>query len=212
MGSKGSKVASTPAKLSEAGRKLANLALDRLRQDGVLVVRQRETLRRTLAFAGDAFEWDLLPGTITDRVAAAKNDVRRLAVTGADDLDRDIKALLVSKTKELDLLRSVAVALRGLAGDMNASYPAQIEVSFTHRSALGHLVTKTEALTLGDAGEALRNAEDLESREEGREKLRDQMIEELKERRRQLSAMRRDLPSFVESSDQLVAEVLAIPS
>jgi hypothetical protein len=65
---------------------------------------------------------------------------------------------------------------------------------------------------LGDAGEALRNAEDLESREEGREKLRDQMIEDLKEQRRQLSAMRRDLPGFVESSDRLVAELLAIPT
>jgi hypothetical protein len=196
--------------LSEAERRLATLALDRLRKDGVLGVRQHEALRRTLTFAGDALDWDLLPGSTKDRVAAVKRAMTKLAEAGAEQLNDDITALLALKKKEIAVLKKVATSVRDLARSAKTMYPAEVEVSFTQRSALGILVTKTEMLVLADATEATRVADDLTHREESRTKLRDQMIEELKERRRQLGVMKRDLPAFVESSHELVVELLAI--
>jgi hypothetical protein len=198
--------------MSEAERRLASLALDRLRKDGVLGVRQHETLRRTLAFAGDALGWDLLPGSTKDRVKAVKKDMARLTEAGAEQLNRDITTLLAQKKKEIVVLRKVAATVRDLAKSAKTTYPTEVEVSFTQRSALGSYVTKTETLALNDATEALRIADELTNREESRAKARDQMVEELKERRRQLGAMKRDLPSFVESSHELVTELLALAS
>ena len=178
--------------LSEAERRLASLALDRLRKDGVLGVRQHENLRRTLACAGVALGWELLPEA------------------GVEHLNGDITVLLAQKRREIAVLKKVAAAVRDLAKDAKTTYPTEVEVSFTQRSALGILVTKTETLALEDATEALRVADELTHREENRAKLRDQMIEELKERRRQLGVMKRDLPAFVESSHELVSELLAL--
>ena len=196
--------------LSEAERRLASLALDRLRKDGVLGVRQHENLRRTLAFAGDALGWELLPGSTKDRVAAVKKAMTKLAEAGVEHLNGDITVLLAQKRREIAVLKKVAAAVRDLAKDAKTTYPTEVEVSFTQRSALGILVTKTETLALEDATEALRVADELTHREENRAKLRDQMIEELKERRRQLGVMKRDLPAFVESSHELVSELLAL--
>jgi hypothetical protein len=201
-----------PAELGEARRNLAALALDRRRQNGVLGVRQHEVLRRTLTFSGKALGWDLLPGSSADRLSAAKKDVATLAEAGVDLLKRDLADTLARKRTEIASLKQVVAIVRRLAVDANAAYPAEVTVAFTARSGLGRLVTKTEALVLGDGAEALRVAEELEKRENDRTRLRDQMVEELKQGQRQLNEMMKELPSFVESAEQVVAEVLAMPT
>jgi len=195
--------------LKEAGRRLASLALEKLQQDGALGVRQREHLRRALATAAAALGWDLIPGSKTDRMAAATKDVAKLADVGAHLLERDLADLLTEKKGEMLRLKKVAKSVQKLAADSDASYPAEVEYSHTARDGSGGLVTKTETLTLSDAGEALNAATTLEKRLEGFAKLRDQMLEELKHRQRQVGEMRHGLSSFVESSNGLVVEVLA---
>jgi hypothetical protein len=96
-----------------------------------------------------------------------------------------------------------------LAADAKTEYPAEVEYSHTARDGLRRLVTKTEALTLADADEATSAAATLEKRLEGYAKLRDQMLEELEERQRQIDEMRDGLSGFVAASNRLVVEVLA---
>jgi hypothetical protein len=201
-----------PAELGEARRQIASLALDRRRQNGSLGVRQHELLRRTLAFSGKALGWDLLPGSSADRLRAAKKDVAKLAEAGVDLLRRDLAETLARKKTEIASLKRVAAVIRRLAVDVNAAYPAEVTIAFTARSGLGRLVTRTEALVLGDGAEASRVAGDLERRESDRTRLRDQMVQELKQGQRQLNEMMKELPAFVESVEQLVAEVLAMPT
>ena len=195
--------------LSEAGRKVASLALERLHQDGTLKVRQREQLRRALARAANVLDWDMIPGTRTDRVAAATEDVATLADIGAHSLEQDLAEELEEKKAEIKELEKVAKAVQKLAADPDTAYPAEVEYSHTARNGSRSLVTKTETVTLADADEALKAAADIEKRLENYAKLRDQMLAELKEQKRHLDEMRTGLPSFVQSSNVLVGEVLA---
>ena len=73
-------------------------------------------------------------------------------------------------------------------------------------------VTRTEAFTLDNSAEGLRVAEELEKKESDRVRLRDEMVEQLKERQRELREMVKELSGFVESTGQVVADVLAMPS
>jgi len=195
--------------LADAGRKLAQLALEKLRQDGSLGVRQREQLRRALTTAADALDWDSIPGSRTDRVAAVTRHVAALAEAGADSLEQDIADLLDDKKAEIAELEKVARAVRKLASDEGASFPAEVEYSHTARDGTRTLVTRTETLVLGDADEALSAAATLEKRLEGYAKLRDQMLEDLERRQEQVGEMRHGLSGFVAWSNVVVLEVLA---
>ena len=195
--------------LNEAGRIVARLALDKLKQDGTLGVRQREQLRRAFSTAAEALEWDAIPGEKADRVAAATSDVAQLAAAGARALERDLAELLDDKKAEMEQLEEVHKAVQALAADDGTSYPAEVEYSHTARDGLRRLVTKTETLSLASADEATSAAATLEKRLEGFEKLRKQMLEELKEKQRQIGEMQHGLPAFVEASNRLVVEVLA---
>ncbi len=195
--------------LDGAGREMASLALERLRQDGRLRVRQREQLRRALSTAADALGWPSAPGSDTDKIKAATKDMAKLADGGARSLEQDLVELLAEKKTEMQRLEKVAQEIQELAADAKTSYPAVIEYSHTARDGSRGLVTKTETLTLNDADEALSAAASIEKRLESFAKLRDQMIEDLKHRQRQVAEMREELPSFVASSNALVAEVIA---
>jgi hypothetical protein len=196
--------------LRETARTLASLALEKNRQGGSLRVRQSEQLRRALVTAAATLGWDLMPDSREDRVAAATRDVAELADAGAQLLESDLADQLTGKKDELLQIKRVAESVHELAADSTVSYPTEVEYSHTSRNGLGHLVTKVATLTLNDAMEAQNAAETLERRLVGFEKLRDQMVGELKERQRQVSVMRRGLPGFVESSSGLVVELLAL--
>lgn len=195
--------------LNETGRTLAFLALERLRQDGSLVVRQREQLRRALATAGEVLDWSLIPGGRTDRAAAVKKHMTELAEFGAKALDSDLVSLLEEKRAEIDALEEVTSTLRALAENPDAEYPAEVEYSHTARDGQRRLVTKTETVVVADADEATSAAAALEKKLEGYAKLRDQMLEHLEQDRRQIDEMRDDLGGFVAASNGLVLEVLA---
>ena len=196
--------------LRETARTLASLALEKNRQGGTLRVRQCEQLRRALFTAAASLGWDSMPGSREDRVAAATRDVAELADAGALLLESDLADELTGKKDELLRIKQVAESVQELAADSTVSYPTEVEYSHTTRNGMGNLVTKTATLTLNDATEALSAAAALERRLVGFEKLRDQMIGGLKEKQRQVSTMRRDLPGFVESSSGLVVELLAL--
>lgn len=195
--------------LTKAGRKMALLALEKLRQDGTLGVRQREQLRRAFSAAADELGWSSMPGSRDDRVAAATSDVEELAAAGALSLERDLAELLEEKKAEMEQLEGVVASLQSLAADENTSYPTEVAYSHTARDGTRRLVTKTETLTLNDADEALAAAAKVEKRLESFAKLRDQMIEDLEQRQAQLDEMRHGLSGFVASSNGLVVEVLA---
>lgn len=195
--------------MTEAGRKLALLALEKLRQDGSLGVRQREQLRRALTTAADALDWDSIPGSRTDRVAAVTKHVAALAEAGAHSLEQDIASLLDDKKAEIAELEEVTRSVQELANDANAEYPTEVEYSHTARDGTRTLVTRTETLVLNDADEALSAAATLEKRRDGYAKLRDQMLEDLEHRQQQVGEMRHGLPGFVAWSNGVVLEVLA---
>ena len=195
--------------LNQTSRTLASLALERIRQDGSLVVRQKEQLRRALATAGEVLDWSLIPGERTARAAAVKKDVAALAEFGAETLDHDLVQQLKEKKAEINALEDVTTALRALAADSDAEYPAEVEYAHTGRDGQRRLVTKMETLTLADADEATSAAASLEKKLEGYTKLRDEMLVDLEQGRQKIGEMREELGSFVAASNGLVLEVLA---
>lgn len=188
---------------------MALLALEKLRQDGTLGVRQREQLRRAFSAAADELDWSSMPGSNDDRVAAATSDVEELAAAGALSLERDLAEMLEEKKAEMEQLEGIVASLERLAADEETSYPTEVVYSHTARDGTRRLVTKTETLTLNDADEARAAAAKVEKRLESFAKLRDQMIEDLEQRQAQLDEMRHGLSGFVASSNGLVVEVLA---
>lgn len=194
--------------LQEAARELASLALEKQSRDGVLVVRQREQLRRALATAADVLDWGEIPGAEKDRVAAATRDVAELAEAGARALEQDLAELLTMKENEITQLKEAARSVRALAGDENTTYPAEIEYSHTVRDSARHLVTRVETVVLNDAGEAESASSKIEKGFEGAAKLRDQMVEVLKQRQREIHEVRGDLRLFADGSSGLLLEVL----
>jgi hypothetical protein len=202
--------ASGNPELTEAARALASLAFDRWLQDGSLGLRQREQLRRALATAGQALGWESMPGTRAERTEAAIQDVARLADVGMNLLDQDLEELLAGKRREIQRIRNVAASVHDLATDSTVSYPTEVEYSHTVRNAGGELVTRISTLTLKDPAAALSAAATLENRLDGLAKLRDQMLEDLRQRRRQIKVMRHGLPGFADSSRRVVGELLAL--
>lgn len=195
--------------LDDVGKALASLALARMKQDGSLRVRQREQLRRALAKAGDGLGWVTLRGGTVDRVKRATKDVTALADAGTRALEGELAEVVADKKSEIEQLSKVAASVQLLANDADASFPTEVEYSHTARTGTRLLITKTETLTLADRDEALSAAATLEKRIEGWEKLRDQMLDELKDKQRQLRDLKGTLSGFVDSSQGLVGEVLA---
>jgi hypothetical protein len=195
--------------LEQISRKIASLALEERRQGGGLRVRQREQLRRALAIAAESLGWDHFPGDDSARVASAIKHVSRLGKAGAEDLEKALAAEFASKKAEIKALDKVTGRIRKLAGDEGAEYPTEVEYTRTSRSALGHLVTKTELLTLNDASEAESAADTLDRKRDGFTKLRDEMLEELKRKNKELAETRTKLDEFSAAHAGLVNEVLA---
>lgn len=197
------------AQLESASRTTASLALQQLRQEGVLRVRQRDQLHRALSAAGEEMDWALIPGSSTDRVDAATKDMVRLTEAGAKALERDVVALLDEKKAEVKELKKVLKAINALAASDKTTYPTEISYSHTARSGSQGLYTKVETVTVNDAGEAESAAAALEKKLDKFGKLRDEMLVETKLRKRQIEEMRKSVSDFVGSSKGIVRDVLA---
>jgi len=175
-----------------------------------LKVRQREQLRRTLVMAGGLLAWDILPNGTADPVEEASKHVKKLARDGTRAIAKDLADETADKRAETKQIKGVAKALLKLAKDRKTEYPAEVIYVHTTKNPAQGLVTKTETLTLNDAGEAEDAAANLEKRLPRSSDLKDQMLVELKQKQKVLDEMKAGLPEFVDSSKPLLGEVFAI--
>ncbi len=190
----------------QVGRSLAVLALAWVKQEGQLRVRQREQLRRALAAAAEILEW----ATISeDRLDITADDVLKLTKNGTQAIAKDLADELAAKKTEMSQLKKSAATIAKLATKGDFSDP--IEVSYTHtaREATSGLVTRVETATLLEPQEALDTAATIEKKTESWGKLREQMIEDLKQKQRRLEEMKASMSEFVEASKRILVEVFA---
>ena len=195
--------------IRQVSRTLASLALAHVEQDGLLSVRQGEELRRALATAGEVLVWATTAASSGDSVTKVSKDAMTMARNGAKLLTKDLAEELARKRTEVAQLGDVAIAARKLSEDKKTTYPTEITSSSTARDPTQGLVTKTETLTLNDAQEALSAAEAIERGLPGRGKLADLMIINLEQKQVRMEAMKRALPEFIKSFDDVLREVLA---
>ena len=191
--------------IREVARQLASFAVTRGRQDGHLNVRQNELLRRALATAGDTLGWAMSGG---DPAVTASKDVEKMAKSGVRSMTSDLAEELRSKKSEMKQLENRASSFRELADDQDAAYPTELTYLHTARGVTQGLVTQTETITVDNAQEAQGVADKIEKRAPNWDKLREQMIVELKQEQRRLDKIGRTTSEFVESLQGLLEEVI----
>jgi hypothetical protein len=199
--------AAASSELDRVSCQLASLAL--AQEDSPLSVRQREQLRRALATAGQELGWIASPSGNGDSVKKFSGDLIAMARNGAKSLGVDLAEQLVQKKTEIAQLNTVIAYARELAEDPATVYPADITFTHTVRDAYQSYVTKTETRVANDADEARSTAATVERSLTSWSKLAEAMIVDLKKRQRQLDHVGDALPGFVESSHDLLGEVVA---
>ena len=142
-------------------------------------------------------------------MATAIKDVKTLTKAGSQFIAEELEVELAEKKAEVTELKGVAESMHELADTADWEEPVEVSYSHTARNGDG-LATKTQTLTLADAGEARDAAAAIEKRLDTWEKLRIQMLEDLKQKQRQLGEMEESIPAFAESSKTVVGDVLAI--
>ncbi|MEM7417888.1 MAG: hypothetical protein AAF389_20540 [Gemmatimonadota bacterium] len=193
--------------LKEASRRFASLALAKLEQQGILNVRQREQLRRSLATSGEELDWADLESD--DVVADVAKVMLRMARSGAKAMAKDLEEELSIKKKETKTLAKVAASLHKMATSKKTEFPVIMSYDYTARDASQNYVTKTEELELEDAAGVTSTAEGMDRSAPNREKLTNLMITDLKAQQARQDEMYKTLPDFVSSSKQLISEVMA---
>lgn len=177
-----------------------------MQQDRRLRVRQGEELRRALTVAAELRGWAAIGD---DSMASAIKDVKSLTKVGSGLIAQELENELADKKNEVKELQKVADAIHELAD--TADWEEPIEVSYSHTARDGDgLATKTETVILADAGEARDAAAAIEKKLDSWEKLRSQMLENLKQRKGQLGELDDSIAAFAESSRDVVGDVLAI--
>jgi len=189
-------------------RRLASLALAQVAQDGALNVRQNELLRRHFATAGEALGWVDWAGDEGDSVLGVGKDVATMTKGGARALARDLKAELASKQVEVAQIEKTAATILKLSENSKTAYPVEVTYHFTVRDSSAELVTKTDTLTLEGPTEAASAAANVEKTIPSKTKLADLMILDIKEKQVQIDVIMKGMSDFVESSHQLLREVI----
>ncbi len=195
---------------SQVSRKLASLALAKYEQKGRFRVRQREQFRRALLTAGEALGWELLIVGEQSPVEKASEDLAKLTRKGTRSLIRDLTDEITAKRTEVPRLRATAKSMQKLAEDRSTEYPVEITYLRSAKDAVEGFVTKTETLVLNDAGEAEAAATKMENKIDSWARIREDMLEDLKQQRSQLEEMSGTLSEFVRASKPMLREVLAI--
>ena len=110
----------------------------------------------------------------------------------------------------MEQLEDVANSIKELA--TNGEFESPIEISYAHTARDGSQGprTKIETITLTDAEEASDAARVIEKKMHSWDKLREQMLVDLKQKQGQLEEMKRGLSDFVDSSKRLLPEVFAV--
>jgi hypothetical protein len=195
--------------VAPVARELASIALVQMQQGGQLSIRQREGLRRTFATVAEHLGWDALEAGVADPIDVATRDLLRLAERGARLLDDQLTDELADKKTETSRLGQVLKAIGKLAEDDSFGEPVEVAYRHTAKDGAQGWVTKEATVTLTSASEAQQAARGIENNVDGWDRLREDMVSELKRRRRQLAEMKKTLPSFLQSSRGLLSEVLA---
>lgn len=143
-----------------------------------------------------------------DPVVEASKDVAKMAKSGVRSMTVDLAEELRSKKGEMKQLEDVASSFRELANDQDATYPTELTYLRTARGASQELVTHTETITVANAQEAQGVAEKIEKSTPNWDKLREQMIVELKQEQRRLDKILGTTSDFVESLQGLLKEVI----
>ncbi len=194
--------------MGQVARDLATLAFARMQQDGELLVRQHEQLRRALAASGRSLGWAGTAAHDADWATDINKDVLRIVRNGARSLMRELATKQTTKEKEMLRLEEVAAAAEKMAEDPDTVYPTEITYLHTARDSVRDLVTKTEKRIVNDADEAMGVARTIEKNMARWEGLRDEMIIELVERQEEVTTMKKDLSNFVQTLQELLQEVL----
>lgn len=187
-------------------RELATLALEWVKQGQKLRVRQRERLRRVLAVTADVMSWQSVS---KDGLDKATKDIAKLARSGTRSIRRELDRERETKRSESRSLKTAVKELRKLAESSDSDGPTEFSYSYTARSPSWGLVTKTEELTLADADEATAAADTVEKRSATWDKLRIEMLEELKAKDNRWAELSGSLSDFAQAYRGLVKEVLA---
>jgi hypothetical protein len=196
------------AEIREIAREVAALALIRVKQGGRLNIRQREDLRRALASAGEKMGWSATVANSDDPVGEVAESVKKIVRSGARSLKRELADELAAKKREDARLENVVEMAHELAADPSVDFPTEITYSHTAMDATVGLVTKTETVTVTDAGEALEAAKKIEQGMGRWGKLKVQMLEDIKDRQKRLGVLTGELSDFVESSHGLLKEII----
>lgn len=178
-----------------------------MKQDRQLRVRQREQLRRALSTAARILSWEAISD---DDLEIATRDIAKLARSGTRSIRRELDREVAEKRMETVRLKAAARTLREVAEGPESVYPVEFSYSYTARVPSRGVVTKTEPLTLADAEEARAAADAAERRSEAWNKLRVEMLEELRVREQRWVELSSSLSSFAEASRGMVREVLAV--
>lgn len=186
--------------------KLASLALAWMKQEQTLGVRQREELRRAVATTADLRGWT---ETGADPAASAIKDVKNFTKAGSEYITEALSEEMARKKREVTQLQKVADSLYKLAETADFEEPIEVDYHHTAREGDG-MATRTQTATLTNAGEATDAAAMIEKKLDNWEKLRLQMVENLKVEQRQLKDLEHVIPDFAEASRTVVGDVLAI--
>lgn len=136
-------------------------------------------------------------------------DVQRLTRAGIRAIEKDLESELLEKRREIRQLESAIETLSELAEGDPSVFPTEVAYTYTATRGKGEYVTKEEELLLEDPGSAEAAAKRLEKRLGRFGRLRDQMVERLKHRRKTVREAKSELKDFVHGTDGLVSEVLA---
>jgi hypothetical protein len=198
------------AEYRRLGQQVADLALTRTTQGGRLNVRQREELRRALIEAGTALLWNEMALKGENPIDAIADDLAKLTKSGVRVIEREVESELKAKRTELSRLQKVADQARKLAHAKDPKLPTEITYFHTARAAAQGLITKSETVEITSKDEAESCADSIEKSLGRWENLRDQMVEELKKKNVQLSALSDSIADFVQAQRSLIKEVVAI--
>ena len=204
------RVSPRSAEFRRLGRQVAALALVRTSQGGRLNVRQKEELRRAIAEAGEALCWNEITVGVDDPVALVSDDLAKITKSGVRVIEKEVEEELKEKKVEMKQLQSVVDKARKLAEAKNPKLPTEISYSHTARAAAQGLVTKTEVVEITALDEATKCADSIEKSFNRWEKLRDQMVEELKRKQAQIEIVHGSVSEFVKSQQGLLYEIMAV--
>lgn len=196
------------SEMREIAHSLALLGLARVRQGEPLNVRRREKVRRALGAAGENLGWADVAAISDDPIETAAEDLKKIVRSGVRSLQRQLEDEVKEKKSEVKRLEKVVAKVQDLADDPEVEYPTDIVFARTAKSHNDGLITKTETITVGDPKEALKAAQDIEAALPKWTNLREQMLEELKQRRDALSHLSGSISEVIESWRGLLRDVL----